>query len=156
MLCKRKCGGFQTWIDVYYNILTYRMHFFRNTIFSLAVGRGSCARALGCGARRGTPCTRRCKCGPRPGSVARALGVQSRAIRQVITGSLSDLPEPSRLMEIHNFLPQGGSAVSLYLQQLYDAGTAHTLDCLAVLARGTAHTACFHLSGCTRSSFLCG
>ena len=29
--------------------------------------------------------------------------------------------------------------------------------CLAVLlARGTAHTACFRMPGCTRSSFLCG
>ena len=32
------------------------------------------SRALGCGARRGAACTRRCKCGPRPGSVTRALG----------------------------------------------------------------------------------
>ena len=36
------------------------------------------SRALGCGARRGPACTPWCKCGSRPGSVARALGVQSR------------------------------------------------------------------------------
>ena len=39
------------------------------------------------------------KCGPWPGSVARALGVQSRGSSQVITGSHSDEPEPRRTME---------------------------------------------------------
>ena len=34
--------------------------------------------------------------GPRPGSVARVLGVQSRAIWQVFTGSLSDPPSQAR------------------------------------------------------------
>ena len=42
--------------------------------------------ALGCGARRETACTPRRKCG----SVARALGVQSREIWQLIAGLLSD------------------------------------------------------------------
>ena len=45
-------------------------------------------RALGCGARRGPACTPRWKLGSQAGSVARALGVQSHEIWQVITGSL--------------------------------------------------------------------
>ena len=36
------------------------------------------ARSLGCGARREPACTSRYKCRSRPGSVARALGVQRR------------------------------------------------------------------------------
>ena len=48
------------------------------------------------------------------------------------------------------------SLMYLYLQQLYDSGTAHTPDCLAVLlARGAAHTAYPRLSGCARSSLFC-
>ena len=60
---------------------------FRSRVFS---------RALGCGARRGPACTPRCKCGSRPGSVARSLGVQSYEIWQENTGSLSDQLEPTR------------------------------------------------------------
>ena len=41
------------------------------------------------------------KFGPRPGSVARTLGVQSRANRQVTT--LSAEPEPRKTMEILHF-----------------------------------------------------
>ena len=44
------------------------------------------SRALDCGARRGPTGTRRRKFGSRVGSVARALGVRSREIWQVITG----------------------------------------------------------------------
>ena len=43
------------------------------------------------------------KFGPRPGSVARALGVQSSASRQIITGSLSAELEPRRTMETQQF-----------------------------------------------------
>ena len=43
------------------------------------------------------------KFGPRPGSVARALGVQSRANWHLITGSLSVEPEPSRTTETPQF-----------------------------------------------------
>ena len=46
--------------------------------------------------------TRR-KFGARPGSVARALGVQSRANWQVITRSLSAELEPTRAMETAQF-----------------------------------------------------
>ena len=46
--------------------------------------------------------TRR-KFGPRPGSVARALGVQSRANAQVITGWVSAEVEPCRTMETPTF-----------------------------------------------------
>ena len=47
----------------------------------------------------GPACTPRRKCGSRPGSVMRALGVQSRAIWQVIAGSLSAELEPIRRIE---------------------------------------------------------
>ena len=57
------------------------------------------SRALGCGARREPACTSRRKCGSRPGSVARALGVQSYEIWQVITGLLSDQLDPTRPMQ---------------------------------------------------------
>ena len=78
----------------------YQNHFFSGIQnFSLpAVGLISRSR-LGCGARRGPACTPRCKCGSRPGSVARALGVHSREIWQVTTGSLSAEVEPSKTIE---------------------------------------------------------
>ena len=57
------------------------------------------SHALGCGARRGPAFTQRRKFGPREGSVARALGVQSREIGQVITGVLSAELEPSKTIE---------------------------------------------------------
>ena len=57
------------------------------------------SRALGCGARGGPACTPRRKFGSRVDSVARALGVQSREIRQVITGSLSAKLGPSKTTE---------------------------------------------------------
>ena len=41
----------------------------------------------------------RCKFGPRPGSVASALGVQSCASWQVITRSRSASPKPTRMIE---------------------------------------------------------
>ena len=53
------------------------------------------SRALGYRARLGPACTARRKFGSRTGFVARALGVQSREIWQVITGSLSAEIEPS-------------------------------------------------------------
>ena len=56
------------------------------------------SRALDCGARRGPACTRR-KFMSRPGSVARALGVQSRETWQVIAGLVSDQLEPTRPMQ---------------------------------------------------------
>ena len=55
--------------------------------------------ALGSGPRRGPACTPWRKRGSRPGSVARALGVQSCAICQVITWSFSAELEPARPME---------------------------------------------------------
>ena len=50
------------------------------------------SRALGCGTRGGAACTHGAKFGPRPCSLARALGVQSRSSRQVITGLHSASP----------------------------------------------------------------
>ena len=63
---------------------------FRPRIFS---------RALGCWAHRGSACTQRRKFGPRLGSVARALGIQSRGGLALVAGSLSAEPEPTRHME---------------------------------------------------------
>ena len=45
----------------------YASFLFRPLVFSRALGGGAC---------RGPACTPRCKFGSRPGSVARALGVQ--------------------------------------------------------------------------------
>ena len=59
------------------------------------------SRALGCGARSRPACTLRCKCGPWPRSMERALGVQSRENWQVTTGRHSEHLEPSRRMQTH-------------------------------------------------------
>ena len=56
-------------------------------------------RALDWGTRRGPACAPQRKCGSRPGSVARAVGVHSREIWQVIAGLLSDQLEPTRPMQ---------------------------------------------------------
>ena len=61
-----------------------------------AAGHSSCSRLRG--TQRGRLYSW-CKFGHRAGSVARAPGVQSRASWQVITGSLSAEPEPSRSIE---------------------------------------------------------
>ena len=61
------------------------------------------SRSLGCGARRGLRAYARRKFGPRSGSVARALGVRSRAICHVIARSLSAELEPTRAMETAQF-----------------------------------------------------
>ena len=71
-----------------------------------------CSRALGCGAHRRAACTPRRKYGSRPGSVARALGVQSRAIRQEITGSLSTSPSLSGQWKPHKILKICSAAAS--------------------------------------------
>ena len=55
------------------------------------------SRALGCGAPRGLACTLRCKSGPWPRSMARALGVQSRENWQVVTGRHSEHLESMRM-----------------------------------------------------------
>ena len=60
------------------------------------------SRALGCGARRGAACAPQRKCGSRRGSVTRAMGVQSRAIWQVITGLLSASPSLAGQWKTHN------------------------------------------------------
>ena len=69
------------------------------------------SRALGCGARRGPAWYTGRKFGARPGSVARARGVQSRESWQVITGSLSVEPEPNQAHED----PQAGLFFLLHL-----------------------------------------
>ena len=68
----------------------YNTFLFRPRVFS---------PALGCRASGGHAYTPWCKCGSRPGSVARVLGVHSRQIWQVTTGSLCEQLEPTRLMQ---------------------------------------------------------
>ena len=71
--------------------------FWTSATFSVpAAGLSSRSRLRG--TQGGRLYTRR-KFGPRVGSVARALCVQSRAIWRVITGSLSVQPEPHKTME---------------------------------------------------------
>ena len=57
------------------------------------------SRAVGCGACRAAACTPRREFGPRAGFVARALGVQSSEIWQVITGLLSAALGPCKTLQ---------------------------------------------------------
>ena len=90
----------------------YETFYFRPRVFS---------RALGCGARRGPTCTR-CKCGSRPGSVARALDLQSREIWQLTRGSLSDELDDQAHRNVQNviscLLVLRSAAVYQYLLQV--------------------------------------
>ena len=72
----------------------YLMHIFAHC-HAVLFRRRVFSRALGCGARRAREYTRR-KCGPRPGFVARALGVQSRGELALSVGSISAEPEPTK------------------------------------------------------------
>ena len=74
--------------------------FYMSETFSLPAA-GLSSRNRPRGTQGGRVYTRR-KFGPRPGSVARALGVQSHAISQVITGFHFASAEPRRTMEIPN------------------------------------------------------
>ena len=77
-------------------------HFFCTSETVSLPGTGRSARSRLRGMQGGCVYTRQ-KFWPRPGSVARAQGVQSRASPQVIAGSLSAGPEPSRTMETPQF-----------------------------------------------------
>ena len=76
----------------------YEMHLFC-TSPCISLPAAGVFSALGCGARRGPACTLQSKIGPRPGSVARALGVQSRSELPLCARSLSAEPEPTRHIE---------------------------------------------------------
>ena len=115
-------------------------------------------------ASQGTRLKPGCKFWSRPGSMACALGVQGREMWKITTGRHSEQVEPSRPIQTHVQVQNMSDGLRMFRIQL----TPHS-DCLATscscwsaplsgctLARDTAHTACFHLSGCTRSSFLCG
>ena len=86
-----------------YGIHLFAEHFF--LLFGWPVSRD-----FGCVARRGPTCTPRCKCEPRPKSVACALGLQSREFWQVTTRKHPDLREPSRSMGT----PQSNSRIRLF------------------------------------------
>ena len=66
----------------------------------LLSGRDLFSRSRLRGMQGARVCSRR-EFGPRRSSVARALGVQSRSSWHVITGSLSDEPQPTRPLENH-------------------------------------------------------
>ena len=66
-----------------------------------SAGRGLFFRALGCGAHKGGALTPQGMCGSPPGSLVRALGAQSGAICQVITGSLSASPSLEGQWRLH-------------------------------------------------------
>ena len=98
------------------------------------------SRALGCEARRGPACTPRRKFGSRASSAARALGVQSREIWQVIAGLLS--AEPGKTMETHM------SAVLLHCKSSLLCGSHGT--------RAVAHQACVgHYYACVDIAYAC-
>ena len=130
-----------------------QFYLFRPRVFS---------RALGSGARRQLAQTPRRKCGPWPRSVARALGINGRENWRVTTGGHSERLEPSRPMQTHVQVKKMSDGLRMLFRiQLTSRAVcrATSSSCssapLAVLlARGTAHTACFRLSGCTRSSLL--
>ena len=65
-------------------------------------GRGSFLALSAAGHAGGAACTPRRKCGSRPGSAARALGVKNCAFRQVITGSLFTSPSLTGQWKPHN------------------------------------------------------
>ena len=66
-----------------------------------------------CGERRGGACTLQRKLGPRLGSVARALGVQSRGELTLFAGPFRAEPEPSRALETHTKLYHGRTSYVL-------------------------------------------
>ena len=84
-------------------VCMYEMHCFCPFGPLFCSGRGSFSRAVGCEARRGSRVYLRRKFGSRPALVASALGVQSRAVWQVITGSVSASPSLARTLETPHF-----------------------------------------------------
>ena len=117
------------------------------------------SRALGCGARRGPDCTPRRNFGSRAGSVARTLGVQSREIWLVTTGSLSDQLEPTGPMQnlenaIFSFLTClcccFGSTTAPVRQRLGSHGTATVLQAFPFVT--TTNGACACRCVCVRVS----
>ena len=76
--------------------------FFRNT-FNFLLRLRFFSRALGRGARRRLACIPRRKCGSRPCSLAPALCVRSREIRQVLAGKASVWLEPSWIMKTPSY-----------------------------------------------------
>ena len=76
----------------------YQLHFFCTSATFSVPTTGLFSRSRLRGTQGARLYTRR-KFGPRPGSVARALGVQSRTTWQLIAGSLSAQPEPRKAIE---------------------------------------------------------
>ena len=115
--------------------------------------------ALGRGARRGPVCTR-CKCGSWPGSMARALGVQSCEIWQITTGSLSDqlLMEPTGPMQTPKTYCSFFTSLLLFLkyhsshQRLGSRGTTAALQAFPVVTATNGASACgfVRMRVCTR------
>ena len=87
----QKCEAAKRWLSL--EPARTKCTFFFLHIFACparpSAGRFACSRLWG---TQGAVCTPKRKCGSRPGSVARALGIQIRAIWPVITASLSASP----------------------------------------------------------------
>ena len=133
------------------------MVFFRNPkTFVFRSPVLSCA--LGCGARRGPARTRRRKRGSRPGSMVRSLGVQSREIWQVTTGSPSAELELSNTMEnphISFFAPPSHSRTTLASSFPRSCSDGHCYGCVnhyyACVDITYAYVCCVYVtSGCLR------
>ena len=103
----------------------YKMHFLRVSATSPLPAAGLFSRSR-LRARRRAACTLRRECGPPPGSVARALGIQSRGELALFAGSLSAQPDPSRSMETPKLVTfpffHLSASVSEAPQQLSKAG----------------------------------
>ena len=97
--------------------------FFSGVFLPFYPGRGSLYIPLSAaGHAGGLRVHRGANCGSRPGSVARALGIQSSEFWQITPGSHSDLLEPSRSMES----PQFQKEASLLLAAAAAAAAAVT------------------------------
>ena len=81
----------------------YEIRFVLHNSNLCSSGRGSFLDLSAAGHAGAPSCTPRRMGGPRPGSVARALGIQSRAGWQVIARSRSASPKLTRILESHIF-----------------------------------------------------
>ena len=112
------------------------------TLKTFSLPAAGLSRALGCGVRRGSACTR-CKWVP-PGLRGGCSGRQSHEIWRVTTGLLSDQLEPTRPMETQKTLEGGGHispltvAVVEVSQQLSKARQPRYKGCASSLSFVTA------------------
>ena len=106
-------------------ITMYEMNLLWTSAF-FAPPHGVFSRALGLG-RQGTRLNPGCKFRSRPGSMARALGVQSREIWEITTGRHSEHVEPCRPMQTHAQVQKMSHGLRMLFRVLLTPRT----DCLA-------------------------